>query len=121
MCTGHEDSDPVWQIEGVWNTVAIETSANPAVLQLIKRFGLSRRLIIRTDHGLSIGHRPILVSRFMDDTYENMPCCWLNRDRACTLSRLDDVSACVQLRARFADLADEDVNSLKGDPIPVLD
>ena len=38
-----------------------------------------------------------------------------------TLSRLDDVGADVRLRARFADLADEDMNSAEGDPIPVLD
>ena len=37
------------------------------------------------------------------------------------LSRLDDVGAGVRLRARFADLADEDVNSAEGDPVPVLD
>ena len=36
------------------------------------------------------------------------------------LSRLDDFGADVRLRARFADLADEDVNSVKGDPIPIL-
>ena len=37
-----------------------------------------------------------------------------------TLSRLDDVGADVRLRARFADLADEDVDSAEGDPVPVL-
>ena len=57
----------------------------------------------------------------MDDTYENMPWCRLNRGRACTLSRLDDVGADVWLRAWFADLANEDVYSAKGDPVPVLD
>ena len=57
----------------------------------------------------------------MDDTYKNMPCCGLNRGRACTLSRLDDVGAGVRLRARFADLADEDVNPTKGDLVPVFD
>ena len=36
------------------------------------------------------------------------------------LSRLDDGSADVRLRARLADLADEDVNSAEGDPVPVL-
>ena len=37
-----------------------------------------------------------------------------------TLSRLDDVGADVRLRAQLADLADEDVNSAEGDPVPVL-
>ena len=36
------------------------------------------------------------------------------------LSRVDDVGVDVWLRARFADLADEDVNSAEGDPLPVL-
>ena len=35
--------------------------------------------------------------------------------------RLDDVGAGVRLGGRFADLADEDVNPTKGDPIPVFD
>ena len=56
----------------------------------------------------------------MDDTYENMPCCGLNRGRACLLSRLDDVGGGVRLRARFANLADEDVNSTEGDPVHIL-
>ena len=56
----------------------------------------------------------------MDDTYENIPWYGLNRGRACTLSRLDDVGEGVRLRARFADLADEDVNPTKGDPVPVF-
>ena len=37
-----------------------------------------------------------------------------------TLSRLDEVGVDVRLRARLADLADEDVNSAKGDLIAVL-
>ena len=37
-----------------------------------------------------------------------------------TLSRLDDVGSDVWLRARLADLADEDVDSAEGDPVPVL-
>ena len=36
------------------------------------------------------------------------------------LSRPDDVDADVWLRARFANLADEDVNSAEGDPVLVL-
>ena len=57
----------------------------------------------------------------MDDSYENMLCYGLNRRRACMLSCLDDVGAGVRLRARFANLADEDVNPTKGDPVPVFD
>ena len=45
----------------------------------------------------------------------------LNPGRPSTLSRLDDVGADVQLRALFADLANEDVDSAEGDPVPVLD
>ena len=45
----------------------------------------------------------------------------LNPGGLCTLSRLDDVGADVRLRSRFADLADEDVDSANGDPVPVLD
>ena len=36
------------------------------------------------------------------------------------LSHLDDVDADVRLRARLADLADEDMDSTEGDPVPVL-
>ena len=72
------------------------------------------------DKGFFIRCRSILILRSMDDSYENMPCCGLNRGRACTLSRLDDVGAGVRLRARFADLADKDVDSAEGDPVPVL-
>ena len=56
----------------------------------------------------------------MNDTYEDMPYCGLNLGRACTLSRLDEVGADVWLRARFADLADEDMNSTDGGLVPVL-
>ena len=56
----------------------------------------------------------------MDETYEDMLYDGLSLYRACTLSRLDDVSAGVRLRARFADLADEDVNPTKGDSVPVF-
>ena len=37
-----------------------------------------------------------------------------------TLSRLDEVGVYVRLRARLANLADEDVDSAEGDPVPVL-
>ena len=51
---------------------------------------------------------------------EDMPYDGLSPGGSCTLSRLDDVGADVRLRARLADLADEDVDSAKGDPLPVL-
>ena len=38
-----------------------------------------------------------------------------------TLSRLDEVGADVRLRARLTDLANENVDSAEGDPVPVLD
>ena len=37
------------------------------------------------------------------------------------LSRLDEIGADVRLRARFADLANEDMNFSEGDPIHILD
>ena len=56
----------------------------------------------------------------MDKSHEGMIHGGPNPGRSRTLSCLDDVGADVRLRARFADLADEDVNSAKGDPVPVL-
>ena len=44
----------------------------------------------------------------------------LNLGGSCTLSRLDDVGAGVRLRLRLTDLADEDMDSAEGDPIPLL-
>ena len=55
----------------------------------------------------------------MDYTHEDMLYGGLNLGRACTLSHLDDVGVDVRLRARFANLVDEDVNSTKGDPVPI--
>ena len=37
-----------------------------------------------------------------------------------TLSRLDEVGAEVRLRARLANLANENMDSAEGDPVPVL-
>ena len=45
----------------------------------------------------------------------------LNLGRSRALSRLYDVGADVRLRARFADLANENVDAAEGDPVPVLD
>ena len=120
LCAGHEDGGPVWQTGGIRNSVALRSSLNPVVLQLVKRFSFYKRFVIRADYGLSIGHRSVLVPRSMDDTYENMPCLGLNRRRTYTPSRFDDVGADVRLGGRFADLADEDVNPTKGDPVPVF-
>ena len=57
----------------------------------------------------------------MDETNKGMRHGELNQGGSCTLSRLDDVGAGVRLRARFADLPDEDVDSAEGDPVPILD
>ena len=56
----------------------------------------------------------------MDDTYEGTVYGGLNLGGSCTLSRLNDVGADVRLRARFADIANENMYSAKGDPLPVL-
>ena len=45
----------------------------------------------------------------------------LNPGRSRTLSRFDVVGADVRLRARFTDLANENVYATKGDPVPLLD
>ena len=57
----------------------------------------------------------------MDESYERTLHGRLNPGRTCTLSRFDEVGGDVRLRAWFANLADEDMNSAKGDPVPVLD
>ena len=57
----------------------------------------------------------------MDTSYERTLHGGLNPGWTRTLSRLDEVGADVRLRARFADLADEDMNSAEEDPVPVLD
>ena len=50
-----------------------------------------------------------------------MPHGRLSPDGSHALSRLDEVGADVRLRARLADPPDEDMDSAKGDPVPVLD
>ena len=57
----------------------------------------------------------------MDATHEGTLHGGLSPGGCHTLSRLDEVGVDVRLRARLTDLADEDVNSSKGDPLPVLD
>ena len=57
----------------------------------------------------------------MDATHEGMLHGGLSPGGSPTLSRLDDVSADVRLRARLADLADENVYATEGDPVPILD
>ena len=54
----------------------------------------------------------------MDEPHEGVLYSGSNLGRSCMLSRLDDVGAGVRLRARFADLADEDVNSAEGTRYP---
>src|SRR4051812_40520506 len=56
----------------------------------------------------------------MDDSHEGTFHSRFNPGCSRTLSRLDEVGAGVQLRARFTDLADEDVYATKGDSVPVL-
>ena len=56
----------------------------------------------------------------MDETNNGMFYSGLNLGGSCVLSLLDDVGVGVQLRARLADLANEDVDSAEGDPVPVL-
>ena len=40
--------------------------------------------------------------------------------RSSTLSRLDEIGAEIRLRARLTNLANENMNSAEGDPVPVL-
>ena len=56
----------------------------------------------------------------MDTSYERTLPGGMNPGGSRTLSRLDEVGADVRLRARFTDLANENVNATKGDPVPVL-
>ena len=56
----------------------------------------------------------------MGEPNEDVPYGWLSRGGSCMLSRLDDVGVDVRLRARLADLANEDVDSTEGDPVLVL-
>ena len=39
---------------------------------------------------------------------------------SCALSRFDETGAEIRLGARLTDLANEDMNSAEGDPVPVL-
>ena len=57
----------------------------------------------------------------MDNSHEGTLHDRLEPGRSRTLSRFDDVSADVRLRARFADLANENVYAAEGDLVPVLD
>jgi hypothetical protein len=52
---------------------------------------------------------------------ENMLPTGLNSGGLHAPSRLDEVGAVVRLRLGSADLADQDMNSAEGDPVPVLD
>ena len=57
----------------------------------------------------------------MDETNKGVIHGRLNLGGSCTLSRLNEADVGVQPRDRFANLADEDVDSAKGDPVPILD
>ena len=56
----------------------------------------------------------------MDAAYKDMLHGRLNTGGPRALSHFDEVGADVQLRPRLTDLADEDVISTDGDPVPVL-
>ena len=56
----------------------------------------------------------------MNDSHEGMLHGRLNLGGSRTLSRFDDVGADVRLRAWFANLANEHVNAVEGDLVPVL-
>ena len=120
LCAGHEDGSPVWQIRGIRNTVALGSSINPSILQLIERFGFSGRLVVGAENGLSIGCRSILILRSVDDSNEGTLHGRFSLGRSRTLSRFDEVGADVRLRPRLTDLADENVYATKGDPVPKL-
>ena len=54
----------------------------------------------------------------MDDSHEGTLHGRFNPGESRMLSRLDEVGADVRLRARFTDLANENVNATKGDRYP---
>ena len=57
----------------------------------------------------------------MDNSHEGTLHDRLDPGRSRMLSHFNEVGADVWLRARFADLANENVYATKGDPVPVLD
>ena len=56
----------------------------------------------------------------MNASHEGMLHSRRSPGRSRTLSHLDNVGADVRLWARLAELADEDVDSAEGEPVPVL-
>ena len=76
---------------------------------------------LETYHHLTARHRSFFNFRPMDETNKGTSHGGLNPGGSCTLSRFDDVGADVRLRARFTDLANEDMDSAEGDTVPVLD
>ena len=56
----------------------------------------------------------------MDASHESMLQDRQSPGGSCTLSRLDEIGAEIRLRARLTNLANEDMNSAEGDPVPVL-
>ena len=57
----------------------------------------------------------------MNETDENMLWGGFILGGSRTSSQLDNVSADVRLSFRLTNLANEDVDSAKGDPVPILD
>ena len=72
------------------------------------------------DGRLTAIHRSFRKLPSMDATHEGMPYGRLSPGGSRTLSRFDELGANVRLRARLADLADEDMDFAEGDPVPVL-
>ena len=64
--------------------------------------------------------RSILMTSSMDDSHEGTLHGRFNPGRSRTLSRFDEDGADIRLRARFSDLADENVYATKEVPVPVL-
>ena len=55
----------------------------------------------------------------MDASHKNMLQGRQSPGGSCTLSHLDELGAEVQLRARLTNLANEDMDSAEGVPVPV--
>ena len=121
LSPSHKDSCPIWRLTGVRNTKAIGTAPKPAVLQLIQRTSLTRgRLTITVDLCLTARRRSFLEFHPMDEPNKGALHGGLNPGGSCSLSHLDNVGENVRLRAWITDLANEDMDSAEGDPVPVL-
>ena len=56
----------------------------------------------------------------MEASHKSMPYGRQGPGGSCTLSRLDEIGAEIRLKAWLTNLANEDMNCAKGDPVPVL-